>query len=235
MIAERTAGAAGAAGAAGVAAQPRLHAAVQNWWDGLADIRVSDFENLQPPVVVPVVALEVSDVSNNDIIAYPRFWRNDMCCAVHDLSKQAKLENTRLEQSTVPVSFLGDSSTTDVLGLMHERTGHQNKRSLIECVKSRLVTGLEIEEKHIRKYKQDDRHVCDICAQAKLTRTIFKKFHTIRGKELGDYISVDIAVFVNCESCEGCKYVVYFVDECIAKLRHLVDVELVSHGKKIKH
>ena len=102
------------------------------------------------------------------------------------------------------VSFLGDSTTTDVLGLMHERTGHQNKRSLFECVKSKLITGLEIEEKHIRKYKKDDRHVFDICARAKLTRTIFKKFHTIRGKELGDYISVDIAVFVNCESRTSC-------------------------------
>ena len=79
-------------------------------------------------------------------------------------------------------------------------------------MKSKLVTGLEIEEKHIRKYKKDDRHVCDICARAKLTRTIFKKFHTIRGKELGDYISVDIAVFVKCESREGYKYVVCFVD-----------------------
>ena len=117
---------------------------------------MSDFENLQPSVVVPVVALELSDVTNDDVISYSRFWRNDMCCAVHNLSKQAKLENThyeldkkntRLEQSTVPVSNLGDSSTTDVLGLMHERTGHQNKRSLIECVKSRLVTGLAIEEK----------------------------------------------------------------------------------------
>ena len=92
--------------------------------------------------------------------------------------------------------------------------------------------------------------MCDICARAKLTRTIFKKFHTIRGKEPSDYISVDIAVFVNCESREGYKYVVCFVDhatkfswvypiktrdEYIEKLRHLVYVELVSHGKKIKH
>jgi hypothetical protein len=54
--------------------------------------------------------------------------------------------------------------------------------------------------KHIKKYKSDDRHVCDVCARSKLTRTSFSKIHTIRGAELGNYISVDIAVFVNCES-----------------------------------
>ncbi len=62
------------------------------------------------------------------------------------------------QQLTVPVAFLSSSSSTDVLGLMHKRTGHANKRSLNECVKSRLVTGLQIEEKHIRRYKSDDRH-----------------------------------------------------------------------------
>ena len=148
------------------------------------------------------------------------------------------------------MAFLSSSSSTDVLGLMHERTGHANKRSLIECVKSRLVTGLQIEEKHIRKFKSDDRHVCDVCARAKLTRTSFNKIHTIRGAELGDYISVDIAVFVNCESREGYKYVVCFVDhatkyswvypmktrdEYIEKLRHLIETELHSHRAKIKH
>ena len=76
---------------------------------------------------------------------------------------------------------------------MHERTGHANKRSLIECVKSGLVTGLQIEQKHIRKYKNDDRHVCDVCAREKLIRMSFNKIHSIRGKALGEYISVDIA------------------------------------------
>ena len=69
-------------------------------------------------------------------------------------------------------------------------------------------------------------------------------------QHLVDYISVDIAVFVNCESRQGYKYVVCFVDhatkflwvygmktrdEYIEKLRHLVDVELHSHGVKLKH
>ena len=61
---------------------------------------------------------------------------------------------------------------------------------------------------------------------------------------------MDIAVFVNCESREGYKYVVCFVDhatkyswvypmktrdEYIEKLRHLIETELHSHRAKIKH
>ena len=38
------------------------------------------------------------------------------------------------------------------------------------------------------------------------------EIHAVRGKELGDYISVDIAVFVNCPSCAKYKYVAFFVD-----------------------
>ncbi len=117
-------------------------------------------------------------------------------------------------------------------------------------MKSRLVTGLQIEEKHIKKYKSDNRHVCDVFARSKLTRTSFRKIHTIRGAELGDYISVDSALFVNCESREGYKYVIYFLDHAtknswvypmktrdkyIEKLRHLIETELHSHRVKIKH
>ena len=41
--------------------------------------------------------------------------------------------------------------------------------------KTKLVKGLQIEDSRIRKIKQDDRHVCDICARAKITRQPFKK------------------------------------------------------------
>ena len=81
------------------------------------------------------------------------------------------------------------SSAADVLGLMHERTGHLNKRALIECVKSKLVRGLKIADSDIRRYRKSDKDVCDICARAKLTRTAFSKIHAIRGKQLGDYVS----------------------------------------------
>ena len=133
---------------------------------------------------------------------------------------------------------------------MHNRTGHGNLRMLIESAKSKLVTGLQIEDSHIRKFKQDDRHVCDICARAKITRQSFKKNHKIRGKLLGDYISCDIAVFKNCPSREGYLYVIQFLDhatkycwvypmktrdESIEKLRDLVDVQLRRFQVTIKH
>ena len=61
---------------------------------------------------------------------------------------------------------------------------------------------------------------------------------------------MDIAVFVNCQSREGFKYVACFVDhatkyswvygmktrlEYFDKLRHLIEVELAMLGVKLKH
>ena len=137
-----------------------------------------------------------------------------------------------------------------MLGLVHERTGHLNKRSIIECVKSKLVKGLQVEDKHIRNYVKDDKHVCDVCARAKVTRMSFAKVHKIRGTALGDYISVDLAVFINCPSREGIKYVACFLDhgtkmswvyglktkdEYYEKFMHFIDVELKRHGTTMKH
>ena len=79
---------------------------------------------------------------------------------------------------------------------------------LIEASKSKLVNGLKIEDKHIRKFNKTDKHVCDVCARAKITRMSFNKIHAIRGAKLGDYISCDIAVFKNCSSREGFLYVI---------------------------
>jgi len=140
---------------------------------------------------------DLPDLINDDDRYYSKFTNDDLllCNAKSDATSAVSTSLLAYNQPTV---LLASSSTLDVLGLMHERTGHQNKRSLIECFKSGLVKGLQIEQHHVRKYRQDDKHVCDVCARAKLTRTIFKKFHAIRGKELGDYISVGIAVCINC-------------------------------------
>ena len=52
------------------------------------------------------------------------------------------------------------------------------KGGLIECVKSKFVSGLKIEDKDIRKFIKSDKHVCDICARAKATRfTSFEGRH----------------------------------------------------------
>jgi hypothetical protein len=180
-----------------------------------------------------------SAVTNNSSSFYSKFSSN-VCSADVDARRLA----------TTATALLGSSSTLDVLGLIHERTGHLNKKAIIECIKLKLVRGIQVEDKHIRKYKKEDKHVCDVCARSQLTRMTFAKVHAIRGKKLGDYISVNLAVFVNCESREGYKYVACFTDhatkyswvyplktrdEYLEKLCYFIDVELKRHGAKIKH
>ena len=63
----------------------------------------------------------------------------------------------------IPVCSLASSVSVDVLGLMHERTGHFNKRGLIECVTSKFMSGLKIEDKDIRKFIKSDKHVRHLC------------------------------------------------------------------------
>ena len=53
-----------------------------------------------------------------------------------------------------------------MLELMHDRTRHGNKSMLVECVKSKLVTELNISEKHIRYFRLSDHYVCDVCARS---------------------------------------------------------------------
>ncbi len=131
---------------------------------------------LLPDPAVPaseLVVVENSSAVNlfNNIDYYSSFLSDDIARSAISASESlvSSLDyfivpmltnkNNKAQHFTVPVAFVSSSSSTDVLGLMHERTGHANKRSLIKCVKSRLVTGLQIEEKYIRKYKSDDRHV----------------------------------------------------------------------------
>ena len=186
-----------------------------------------------------VAAADVSVVTNESNNFYSNF------CV--DLTEKILAASS---SCSIPVACLASSSSSDLLTLMHNRTGHGNLRMLIESAKSKLVTGLQIEDSHIRKFRQDDKHVCDICARAKITRQSFKKNHKVRGKLLGDYISCDIAVFKNCPSREGYLYVIQFLDhatkycwvypmktrdESIEKLRDLVDVQLKRFQVKIKH
>ena len=46
----------------------------------------------------------------------------------------------------------------------------------------------------------------------------FKKIMPYEGAHLGAYISVDIAVFINCPSRQGYRYVVTFVDHATKML-----------------
>ena len=119
---------------------------------------------------------------------------------------------------------------------------------LIQASKSTLVSGLKVEDKHIKKFIKTDKHLCDVCARAKITRASFSKIHSVRGQKLGDYISCDIAVYKNFPSRERYLYVVQFLDhatkfawvypmktrdEFIEKLRDLIDVKLKVLGTKI--
>ena len=81
------------------------------------------------------------------------------------------------------MSFL-DPHSYDVLDLIHNKCGHGNKKMLIEAVKNKLITGVQLSDKHLRKHKESDRHVCDVCARAKITRATFAKIHKIRGEDL---------------------------------------------------
>ena len=56
--------------------------------------------------------------------------------------------------------------------------------------------------------------MCDVCARSKTTKYNFNKVHKFRGNKprAYEYVFVDIAVFVNCPSREGYKYVVGFTD-----------------------
>ena len=75
--------------------------------------------------------------------------------------------------------------------------GYENM--LIAAHKEKLITGIKFSDKELRKYSLKDKQLCDICARAKITKVSFNKLHKIRGKNIGDYISCNIAVFKNQE------------------------------------
>ena len=112
--------------------------------------------NAPPPplVAIAAVAVDVSNVVDDDALDNDSniFYSKDF---------SSKLVTTRthggnLSHKAVPVCFIASSVSVDVLGLMHERTGHFHKRGLIECVRSKIVNGLKIEDKDIRKFKDSD-------------------------------------------------------------------------------
>ena len=84
----------------------------------------------------------------------------------------------KVEQATCNVASL---NLKDLLELMHDRTRHGNKRMLVVCVKSKLVTGLKIFVKNIRHFRLSDHHVCDVSARSKANRHSFNKVNRFRG------------------------------------------------------
>ena len=124
------------------------------------------------PAAVVLDTLPADDAANeshvtiNDLNNYYSCFSRDTACVFH----------TAELASNTPIAYLGSSSTIDLLTLMHNRTGHGNLRMLIEASKSKLVSGLKIKDKHIRKFIKTDKHLCDVCARAKITRASFSSW-----------------------------------------------------------
>ncbi len=91
---------------------------------------------------------------------------------------------------------------------------------------------------------------CDICSRVKVTRKSFNKIGKSNSKEVGDFISCDMGVFINCLSREGFIYVLVFTyhankytwlygsrnkDEALDCLKDLVMVQLKRIDVKLKH
>ena len=131
---------------------------------------------------------------------------------VHDARKNYFSDYSLEVKDERATCNLASSNHKDMLELINDRTGHGNKSMLAECVNSKLVTRLKISEKHIRHIRLSDHHVCDVCARSNATRHSFKKVSKIRENKLRAYVSVDIAVIVDCSFREGYKYVVGFTN-----------------------
>ena len=92
-------------------------------------------------------------------------------------------ENYFLNYSTIvndkqATCNLAPSNHNGMLEIMHDRTVYGNNESmLVECVKSKLVTGLKISEKHIRHFCLSDHNVCDVRDWSKATRHRVNKVH----------------------------------------------------------
>ena len=115
-------------------------------------------------------------------------------------SKESTNFKVDLSDDLLEVRNLASSRRVHMLRLLHDRTVHGNENMLIGAHKEKLITGIKFSDKELRKYALKDKRLCDICARAKITRMSFNKLLKIRGKNIEDYISCDIAVFKNCES-----------------------------------
>ena len=82
------------------------------------------------PVASTVIVTPVNDNEENN------FYFKDFS---NQLVKMSRSVGGCTSYKAVPVCYLASSVSVDVLGLMHERTGHFNKRGLIEFVKSKFV------------------------------------------------------------------------------------------------
>ena len=148
---------------------------------------------------------------------------------------------------------LNNFSSSDKLILLHNRTGHLNYGTLKECIRNNLLlnTGLNSKDIRISKDYLKAKSMCDICSRAKGTRKSFKANHPIRGKQFGDFVSVDLVSY-SVTTIEGYNYVLTFTDHAskwsksyplsvrnsdaiLSSLRDYVITELKPQGVRLKH
>ena len=75
-----------------------------------------------------------------------------------------------------------------------------------------MDTGSALKPKHLRQKVK--KCLCSWCARAKITRVSFQPREEPRSTVFGEFIVVDIAVYLNCPSMEGVRYVLQFT--CVA-------------------
>ena len=193
------------------------------FWIKLSGLQLLAYYHIKP---------SFGEFTNNDVINY-----------------SSSISNS-INLSSFASANLADGYRHDKLFLLHERLGHLSNSIIKECVKNDLFVNSGLKNKDCRK--EMDHPLCDICARAKLTRTVFNKIHKIRGNNFGDYVSVDIASFPSIPSRNGYKYVLTFIDHASKKsyvfplktrsgadilfcLKHFEENSLRPMSVKLKH
>jgi len=148
--------------------------------------------------------VEIVRLDNRAVVLSGQLIRGMPCVSLEDL--------WRLRCLTSEVNNLSDKMDVDELDLLHDRAGHFNNGALIEGHKRLLFTGSGLKAQHLRRKVK--RCLCSWCARAKITRVSFRPREEPRSTVFGEYIVADIAVYLNCPSMEGIKYVLQFT--CVA-------------------
>ena len=114
-------------------------------------------------------------------------------------------------------AHLSDNMHDDPLDLLHERCGHFSKSKLLEAHKHMLFTGSGLSRKHLSKSfnkSVKQKHLCKSCAKAKITRHSFHPSdpETPQATKFLEKVTADVAVYLNCPSRQGYRYVLMLTD-----------------------
>ena len=126
------------------------------------------------------------------------------------------LPNLNNEGVALEEVHLSDSMNFDPLDLLHERCGHYSKSKLLEGFKHMLFTGSGLTRAHLSKSfsKKLRGHLCKSCAKGKITRRSFREAEpeVLSALRFLVKVTADIAVYLNCPSRQGFRYVLVLTD-----------------------